>query len=98
MVAVQLAKGPIGDVGEKERTFTDNVSLRGARVFSSHTWQAGEVVMLASLQEGSVCGKVIYCQKLKDDRYAIGLHFPDRPITWSVVQRLLGNSALPPAQ
>lgn len=98
MVVVQLAKAPIQGIAEKESTFTHDISSRGARVFSSHPWQAGEVVMLTSLQEGSVCGKVIYCQRLEDNRYAIGLHVPDRPITWSVLQRFWGNSHLPPAQ
>lgn len=97
MVVVQLAKTPIQGVGEKESTFTHNISPRGARVFSSHPWQPGEIAMLTSLQEGSVCGKVIYCQRLQDDRYAIGLHVPDRPITWSILQRFWGSSDLPPA-
>lgn len=98
MVVVQLAKTPVQGAGEKESTFTHNVSPRGARVFSSHPWQAGEVVMLISLQEGSVCGRVIYCQKLEDGRYAIGLHVLDRPITWSVLERFGGSSDLPPAE
>lgn len=98
MLVVQLTKVPNQGLGEKERTFTDNISPQGARVFSSHPWQAGEVVLLTSLQEGSVCATVIYCETLKDDRYAIGLHVPDRPITWSIVQRFWGNSDPPPAQ
>lgn len=97
MVVVQLAKA-LPQCAAEERTFTDNLSPRGARVFSSHPWKTGEAVMLTSLQEGSICGKVIYCQRLKDDRYAIGLHVPDGPLTWSIVQRLWGNSAVSPAQ
>lgn len=87
MLAVRLepAQGVVAD--EEEKTFTDNISPFGARVFSKHHWQAGETVKLTSLHEGSICGEVVYCQKLPDDGYAIGLHILDRPIPWPVIRR-----------
>ncbi len=30
-----------------------------------------------------MCGKVVYCQKLVDNRYCVGLNFQGRGITWS---------------
>jgi hypothetical protein len=56
-------------------------------VFSRHPWQEGELIKVSSLHEGSICGQVVYCQKLSEDRYAIGLHILDRPIPWPVIRR-----------
>jgi len=81
---VQLAQGQGQPIKGSEVTYTDNISVNGARVVSTHAWQAGEIVQLTSLRdETTLRGKVIYCQKLVDDRYCIGLNFSGRPVTWS---------------
>ena len=73
----QPARGP-------ELTYTDNISAHGVRVVSSRPWQIGEVAQVTSLKdETTIRGKVVYCQKLMDDRYCIGLNFHERPVTWS---------------
>ena len=87
MVAVRLQAVQSVDTDEEEQTYTDNISPLGARVFSRHPWQAGEVVKITSLHAGSICGQVVYCQKLPDDRYAIGLHILNRPIPWPIIRR-----------
>ena len=87
IVAVRLVPAQGLDTEEEEKTYTDNISPCGARVFSKHSWETGEIVKLTSLHDGSVCGQVVYCQKLQDDRYALGLHVLDRPIPWSVIGR-----------
>jgi hypothetical protein len=73
-----------------ERTFTDNISSHGARLFSKHSWQPGDRVQVTPLNQDAVCGKVVYCQKLPDDRYCIGVKFQDRLVTWSSLQRYNG--------
>ena len=91
MVAVRLepARG-VGNDGQ-EKAYIDNISPHGARVISRHPWQVGDVVKLTSLYEGPVCGQVVYCQDLLDDRYAIGVHILDRRIPWSIVERFWGT-------
>jgi PilZ domain len=68
-----------------EMTYTDNVSAHGARVVSNRLWQMGDVARVTSLKDDStLLGRVVYCQKLEDSRYCIGLNFVDRGgVTWS---------------
>src|SRR5437016_3774053 len=83
-MVVQLAQALDQPSNESEVTYTDNISVNGARVVSNRPWQAGEVVQVTSLKdETTIRGKVVYCQKLMDDRYCIGLNFHERPVTWS---------------
>jgi hypothetical protein len=77
---------PAGGDGE-EKTFTDNISPHGARIFSKHAWQPGDGLRVTPLNGSSAFGKVVYCQKLPDDRYGIGVNFQDHPITWSILGR-----------
>ena len=82
---VRLRHVQDGPTGGEELTYTDNVSMHGARVISRQFWHRGEVARLTSLQdEITVQGRVVYCQKLPDDRYTIGLNFQERPDTRSV--------------
>jgi hypothetical protein len=90
IVVVRLAQcEPAGTRGE-ERTFTDNISPHGARLFSKRAWQPGDGVQVTPGDQDATCGKVVYCQKLPDDRYIVGVKFPDRPVTWSCLQRYDG--------
>ena len=68
-----------------EMTYTDNVSAHGARVVSNRPWQTGDVARVTSLKDDSTLfGKVVYCQKLVDNRYCVGLNFVERGgVTWS---------------
>lgn len=76
---------PAGTDGEK--TYTDNISPHGARVFSKHTWQPGDIVRVTPLNEDSAWGTVIYCRKLPDDRYGIGVKFQGPPVMWSALHK-----------
>lgn len=76
-----------------EMTYTDNVSAHGARVVSNRPWEKGEVARVTSLKDDSaLLGRVVYCQKLGDSRYGIGLSFVDRGgVTWSTYRTYRGN-------
>ena len=90
VVVVRLARAErVGTDGE-ERTYTDNISPRGARVYSIRPWQLGDAVQLTPRNEDPAYGKVVYCQALPDDRYVIGVKFQDVPIPWSAVRRYDG--------
>ena len=88
IVVVRLAHCESAGIhGEEERTYTDNISTRGARVFSKNLWQLGDAVRVTPLDGDSTCGKVVYCQRLPDDRYSIGVKFHGNYVKWSAVQR-----------
>lgn len=68
-----------------EATFTENVSLRGARVISVRHWQKGDSLMLASRSgEFRSSARVAYCQPLHGEGYAIGMEFLDSQGRWVV--------------
>jgi hypothetical protein len=90
IVVVRLAHcEPAGTDGE-ERTLTDNISPHGARIFSNRVWQPGEMVRMTQLNQDAACGKVVYCQRLPDDRYSIGVKFQGPRISWSSLQKFDG--------
>jgi PilZ domain-containing protein len=95
-IAMIVRLGHVQDdpTGGDELTYTDNVSVHGARVISRQSWHRGELARLTSLQdEITVQGKVVYCQKLPDDRYTIGLNFQERPDTRSTFRTEIGIRA-----
>jgi sirohydrochlorin ferrochelatase len=53
-----------------------NISGQGARVISDRSWKAHEYVHLAEPGgERYLHCEVIYCQRLEDNQYAVGLKF-----------------------
>lgn len=85
IVVVRLAP-QVSAAIDGERTSTDNISPHGARIFSKCPWQPGDVARVTPLNEGPVWVKVIYSQRLPDDRYGIGVQLQDR-LTWSALRR-----------
>ena len=98
IVIVRLAQADGAGAHGEERTYTDNISTQGARVFSRYLWQPGDEVMLTPLNEELTRGNVVYCQTLADDRYGIGVKFQDRMVTWSVMRRYDGIQITAPAK
>jgi hypothetical protein len=91
-IVVRLAHAHDQPANGAERTCTDNVSAHGARVVSSRPWQPGELAQVTSLKdEITILGKVVYCQKLLDDRYLIGLDFHGHRVTWSAYRTYSGT-------
>ena len=96
IVVICLAQA-VSAATEGERTFTDNISPHGARIFSKHAWQPGDVARVTPLNEDPVWAKVIYSQRLPDNRYGIGVQAQDL-ITWSILRRYYGLQSKPPAK
>lgn len=92
IIPVRLAHAEHHDTNadQGEKTYTDNISPHGARLFSRSWWNPGEMVRLTPLKYERVCGKVVYCARLPDGRNAIGVNFQDYAISWSVLQRYDG--------
>ncbi|HYT24048.1 MAG TPA: PilZ domain-containing protein [Candidatus Polarisedimenticolia bacterium] len=90
-VVVYLSQAQDRTVKESELTCTDNISVNGARVISRRPWQTGELVQLTPLKdEASIRGKVVYCQKLEDDRYLIGLNIQGLGASWPAFRTYSG--------
>jgi len=91
-MVVHLAQALDQPVNGSEVTYTDNISVNGARIVTSRPWQTGEIVQVTPLrEETTIRGKVVYCQKLVDDRYCIGLNFRGRTVTWSTFRTYGGG-------
>jgi hypothetical protein len=90
-VAVNLA--PLEPVSHErhERTYIDNISAHGARVRSTYVWQLGEEAeIIPASGETPVRGEVVYCQKLDNDRFFVGIKIQGSRIPWSIMQRFDG--------
>ena len=90
IVVVSLAQLERRSAEGAEWTYTDNISAHGARVFSKRSWSPGEEITVTPFREETTSGSVVYCQKLADDRYFIGVKFKDRQIPWSAISRYDG--------
>ncbi len=88
VVAVRVVRAGIVDGTREERTYTDNISAHGARLFSIQPWQIGEGVRVAPRNEEAAKGSVVYCQALGDGRFAIGVKFLNGPIKWTAATRM----------
>jgi hypothetical protein len=72
-----------------ELVFTENISLHGVRVVTQRVWNPGERVIVKSYH-GSIQSRarVIYCHRLGNARYAIGLELHSAVGTWADVSEL----------
>ncbi|HUJ30570.1 MAG TPA: hypothetical protein VLY23_04775 [Candidatus Acidoferrum sp.] len=82
-VAVQITGHAV--LPGTETTFTDNVSARGARVFSVRRWRINERLTIATVT-GSFrsVARVAYCQTVPQSGFAVGLEFLDSSGNWVV--------------
>ena len=68
-----------------ESTFTENVSVKGARVISVRRWEKGSPVVFASgTGEFRSAARVAYCQPIRGDGFAIGVEFLETEGRWVV--------------
>lgn len=88
VVAVRVARAGLADAAREERTYTDNISAHGARLFSVQSWQTGEEVRVAPRNEDPAVGSVVYCQTLGDGRFVIGVKFHGGPVKWTAATRM----------
>lgn len=74
-VAVQIAGH--SEAPGVEMTFTENVSSRGARVYSTRRWRQHDMLMVASLPgDFHSPARVAYCTPVRGgEGFAVGLEF-----------------------
>jgi len=66
-----------------QRGFTQNVSPRGARVVTGRSWQPNDRLHIKSLRGNLRSNaRVVYCQPLADDSFAIGLELVTPAGNW----------------
>jgi hypothetical protein len=91
MMEVNLAPAGVASAERCERTFTDNISPHGIRLQSTNVWKRGEQAEVTPRKgESSMLGQVVYCQRIGNDRYFVGLKFRDKHIPLSILQRFNG--------
>jgi hypothetical protein len=68
-----------------ESTFTENVSVHGARVITVRRWKEGEKLTFVSRTgEFRSAARVAYCQPLQGEGFAIGVEFLEPKGRWVV--------------
>ncbi len=67
----------------KVKAITENVSPTGARVITDATCAPGEFVRLEAPKEHlNLPGQVVYCQRVGEAKFAVGLLFDARVEKW----------------
>lgn len=72
--AVRVHVASLNGQDHGERTFTENVSLRGAQLITEQPWRPNEEVLL-TFEAGQLQrrGRVVYCRALGNGRFCMGL-------------------------
>ena len=66
-----------------ERVSTENVSPLGVRVVMQRPSEQDQRLMIRSLAgEPKTIARVVYCQRLKDGRFAVGMQFLGTTVNW----------------
>jgi hypothetical protein len=72
---------------------TENVSPRGARIVTKRFRKPGELCELASLTGGFyMAARVVYCERLANRNYCIGLELQDYQQDWWLSSSLIPAS------
>jgi hypothetical protein len=67
---------PSGAPTSSERIMIRNLSSHGARVISGRPWHLHDHVNLSeTVGDYHLDAEVVYCERLSDNRYAVGLKF-----------------------
>jgi hypothetical protein len=83
-VAIPLQMSTILDPGAAERTTTENVCSLGIRVLTDHARELNERLMISSLKgDLKRLARVVYCQRLPDGHFAVGLQFQGNAVKWA---------------
>ena len=82
-LAVPLQISSVLDPSAAERTTTENVCSLGMRVLTQRARELDERLMIISLMgDLRTLARVVYCQRLPDGRFGVGLQFQGLAIDW----------------
>lgn len=66
-----------------ERSTSENVCPSGLRVVTRKPRRLNERLLIQSLDgELRIFARVVYCQRLSEGRFGLGLQFEEQPATW----------------
>jgi hypothetical protein len=83
-IAIPLQISTILDPDGAERTTTENVCSLGIRVLTDHARELNERLMIQSLKgDLKRLARVVYCQRLSDGHFAVGLQFQGNAVKWA---------------
>lgn len=75
--------GPL-DSTTMERTTTENVCSKGIRVLTQIARVLNERLSIWLLDGNlQILARVVYCQRLQDGRFGVGLEFQGQTVDWS---------------
>ena len=84
-LAVPVQISSLQDPSAIERTTTENVCSVGVRVLSQAAKERNERLVIRSLAgDLRSLARVVYCQRLPDGRFGVGLQFQEGPVHWTI--------------
>jgi hypothetical protein len=84
LLAVPVEISSPGNPSGAERTTTDNVSSMGVRILTLRPKEPHEQLMIRSLPgDLRTLARVVYCERLTDGRYGVGLQFQAVSVGWA---------------
>ena len=82
-LAVPVQISSLKDPDATERATTENVCSLGVRILSERSRASNERLMISSfVGDLRALAQVVYCQRLPDGRFGVGLQFQGQPINW----------------
>jgi len=82
-LAVPMQISSLLDPAATERTTTENVCSLGIRILTQRARDLNERLMIRSLVgDLRTLARVVYCQRLPDGRFGVGLQVQGRPVNW----------------
>src|SRR6267142_158016 len=82
-LAVPVQISSLMDPAATERTTTENVCSLGIRILTRRARDSNERLMISSLLgDLRALARVVYCQRLPDGRFAVGLQFQGVTDSW----------------
>ncbi len=83
-LAVPVQISSLLDPAATERTTTENVCSLGIRILTQRARDLNERLMISSLVgDLRTLARVVYCQRLPDGRFGVGLQFQGQAVNWS---------------
>jgi hypothetical protein len=90
-LAVPVEVSNLQNAAEAERTTTENVCSLGVRILTQRAMDSNERLVISSpIGDLRALARVVYCERLRDGRFGVGLQVQGRPINW--VKSSLGGA------
>jgi len=83
-LAVPVQVSSFKDSAVAETTTSENVCSLGMRILARQTKELNERLMISSLVgDVRALARVVYCQRLPDGRFGVGVQFVGQSVRWS---------------